>query len=135
MHQWVAWGFYTVQVYAQDSSNVTSEMYETVMAIDVRYVGNLGYLINTDSTGPYDVFYSNLTRNQTRGQRQQNGIYLIDTNGDGKYDYQYDPFSGKFKEYPETLSPEYTILLVGVVVGILLLVLLGFLAKRKKKKT
>ena len=134
MHQWAEWGFYTVQVYAQDPSNVTSDFAEIVVAIDVQYVGSLGYLINTDSMGPFDVFYSNLTRNQTSAQRQPNGIYLIDTNGDGKYDYQYDPSSGKFREYPETLSPEYTMLLVGLGVVIVLLVLLGLLAKRKRTK-
>jgi PKD repeat protein len=134
LHQWAAWGFYTVQVYAQDPSNVTSGVYEIVVAIDVRYVGSLGYLINTDSIGQFDVFYSNLTRNQTSVQRQPTGVYLIDTNGDGKYDYQYDPSSSSFREYPETLGPEYTMLLVGLGAVIVLLVLLGFLVKRKRTK-
>jgi len=134
LHQWAAWGFYTVQVYAQDPSNVTSAVYEIVVAIDVRYVGNLGYLINTDSIGPFDVFYSNLTRNQTSVQRQPTGVYLIDTNGDGKYDYQYEPSSSAFREYPEKLGNEYTMLLVGLGVVILLLVLLGLFAKRKRTK-
>jgi hypothetical protein len=59
---------------------------------------------------------------------------LIDTNGDGKYDYQYDPSSGAFREYPETLGTEYTMLLVGLGVVIVLLVLLGLLVKRKRTK-
>lgn len=134
LHQWAAWGFYTVQAYAQDPSNVTSEVAEIVVAIDVQYVGNLGYLINTDSIGQFDVFYSNMTQNQTTVQRQPTGVYLIDTNGDGKYDYQYDPSSGALREYPETLGTEYTMLLVGLGVVILLLVLLGLLVKRRRTK-
>jgi hypothetical protein len=47
-HQWTTWGFYKIQASAQDQNNETSEMYETTIAIDVRYVGTLGYLINTD---------------------------------------------------------------------------------------
>ncbi len=134
-HQWAAWGFYTVRVYAKDPSNLTSEVNETVIAIDVRYVGNLGYLINTDGTDQYDAFYSNSTGKQTSTQRQQNGIYLIDTKGDGSFDYQYDPSLNEIKGYTKTLGPEYTMLIVGLIVVILLLLLIWFFARRKKNKT
>jgi PKD repeat protein len=133
-HQWSTWGFYTVQVYAQDPSNVTSDASTILVAIDVQYVGSLGYLINTDGIGPYDAFYSNLTGNQTSAQREKTGIYLIDTNGDGSYDYQYDPSSGSYRPYPETLEPPYMILLVGVIVVILILLLIGFFVRRRGTK-
>lgn len=134
-HQWTTWGIYKIQVYAQDPSNVTSEMYETVIAIDVRYVGNLGYLINTDGKDPYDSFYSNTTKKQTTIRQQDNGQYLIDTNGDGSFDYQYNPSTNKFTTDAEAMNPLYTILIVGVIVAILLLLLVWFLARRKKNKT
>ena len=133
-HQWSAWGFYTIQAHAQDTSNVTSDVSEIMIAIDVQYVGNQGYLINTDSVGPFDAFYSNQTQSQTGAQRQQTGVYLIDTNGDGKYDYQYDPSSATSRAYPEALAPEYTMLLVGVGVVILVLLIVGFLVNRRWKK-
>jgi LPXTG-motif cell wall-anchored protein len=138
-HQWTTWGFYTIQVYAQDNStsneNKTSNVSELKVTIDAQYVGSLGYLINTDGIGPFDAFHSNLTGTQTAAQRQQTGIYLIDTNGDGKNDQQFDPSTNSLRPYPEGLSPSYTMLLVGLGVVILLLLLLGFLVRRRQKKT
>jgi hypothetical protein len=134
LHAWNVWGFYTIQVYAQDPSNVSSDTTEVRIAIGVRYVGSLGYLINTDGSGPFDVFYSNLTQNQTTVQQQQTGVYLIDTTGDGSFDYQYDPLSGSFKEYPGQLGSEYMMLLVGMGVVIVLLLLVSLLWNRRRKK-
>ena len=138
-HQYATWGFYTIQVYAQDNStddkNNTSNVSEMKVAIDVQYVGSLGYLINTDSVGPFDAFHSNLTGTQTGAQRQKTGVYLIDTNGDGKNEYQFDPSTKTFREYNEGLSPFYTMLLIGLGVVILILLLLGFLVRRRQKKT
>jgi len=86
LHQWSAAGFYTVRISARDPSNATSEGYEMVVSIDVMYVRSLGYLINVDGAGPYDMFYSNQTGRQTRVQREQTDVYSIDVNGDGKFD-------------------------------------------------
>jgi PKD repeat protein len=133
MHQWATWGFYAVQVSAQDINNLTSEIYEAVIAIDVRYVGKLGYLINTDSTGSYDAFYSNSTKKQSNVQ-QQNGIYSIDANNDGSFDYQYDPSKNTIQPIQGPLGSIYPILIVGVIIAILLLLLLWLLARRKKNK-
>ena len=133
-HQWAAWGFYSIRVYAKDPGNLTSEMNEKVMAIDVRYVGNLGYLISTGSTDQYDAFYSNSTGKQTSTQRQQNGVYLIDTKGNGNFDYQYDPSLNEIKAY-SALGLEYMMLIAGVIVVILLLLLIWFFMRRRKNKT
>jgi hypothetical protein len=134
MHQWSAAGVYTVRIYAQDPSNASSEVYGMIVLIDVRYVGSLGYLINSDGAGPFDMFYSNETGKQTRVQGEQTGMYSIDTNGDGSFDYQYDMRSGVLSKYPEQLSPEYMMLLVGMGMVILLVILLFFLVKWRKKK-
>jgi len=134
MHQWGAAGLYTVRIYAQDPSNASSEVSEMIVLIDVRYVGSLGYLINSDGTGPFDMFYSNETGKQTRVQGEQTGVYSIDTNGDGNFDYQYDMRSGVLSKYPEQLSPEYMMLLVGMGMVILLVILLFLLVKWRKKK-
>jgi hypothetical protein len=84
--------------------------------------------------GPFDAFYSNLTGNQTLVQSQQNGGYLIDTNGDGSFDYQYNADSDELQSYPETLGFEYTMLLVGMILVILLLIFVSLYGKRKKAK-
>jgi len=134
LHQWNSLGFYTVRVSAQDPSNATSEMYEVRMSIDVRYVGNLGYLINTDGVGPFDMFYSNETRNQTAVNQQNSGEYLIDTNGDGSFDHVYNIQSGNVQAYSGTLGSIYIMLLVGFIIVILLIVLVAIIVKRKKGK-
>ncbi|MBE3136375.1 MAG: PKD domain-containing protein [Thermoplasmata archaeon] len=134
LHQWNSLGFYTVRVSAQDPSNATSEMYEVRISIDVRYVGNLGYLINTDGVGPFDMFYSNETRNQTAVNQQNSGEYLIDTNGDGSFDHVYNIQSGALQTYSGTLGSIYIMLLVGFIIGILLIVLVAIIVKRKKGK-
>jgi hypothetical protein len=135
LHQWNSLGFYTVQVSAQDPSNATSEVYEVVVSIDVRYVGSLGYLINTDGVGPFDMFYSNQTGNITVVQQLQSGEYLIDTNGDGKADFQYNPSSGLIQAYQEGLALEYMMLLVGMVIVVILVLLLAYFGKWKKGKS
>ena len=135
LHQWSSLGFYTVRVSAQDSSNATSEMYEVRVLIDVRYVGSLGYLINTDGIGPFDMFYSNQTGNITIVQQLQSGEYLLDTNGDGTADFQYNPSSGSLQAYPVKLGSEYMMLLVGMVIVIVFIILLAFFVKRKKRKS
>jgi len=135
LHQWSSLGFYTVQVYAQDPFNATSEMSEVVVSIDVRYVGSLGYLINTDGVGPFDMFYSNQTGNMTVVQRLQTGEYLIDTNGDGINEYQFNPSSSSLQAYSQKLGSEYMMLLVGMIIAIILIALLAYFGKRKKGKS
>jgi PKD repeat protein len=135
LHRWNTWGFYTIQSHAEDDyENAASNISSIVVAVDVQYVGDLGYLIDTDSNGLYDAFYSNSTGTQTTVQRQQTGTYLIDTNGDGQFDYLYDPSTGTSREYPEALSPSYTMLLIGVGVAVIVLLLIGFLMRRRWKK-
>jgi LPXTG-motif cell wall-anchored protein len=133
-HHWTTYGFYTISVSAQDALDATSNITKMMITVDVEYIGSLGYLINTDGSGPYDTFYSNQTKDQEKAQRQQTGIYLIDANGDGNYDYQYNPTSKTYRQYPETLSPNYTMLLIGLGVVILLLLLIGYLVRRRKNK-
>jgi len=135
MHQWNATGFYWVRVYARDPSNATSEPSEMRVAIDVLYVENLGYLINVDGVGPFDLFYSNKTGKLTRVQFEQNGVYSIDSNGSGTFNYQYDVQSGVLSKYPERLELQYTMLLVGMGIVILFIVLISFFGRRKKGKT
>jgi len=135
LHRWNAWGFYTIQAYAEDDyENASSDISTLVVAVDVRHVGTHGYLIDTDSNGEYDAFFSNSTSAQTTAQRQQTGVYLIDTNGDDQFDLQYDPSTSAFREYPEALAPSYTMLLLGLVVVILVVLIIGYVMRRRWKK-
>jgi len=131
LHHWNSFGFYTIQVSAQDSSNATSDKYSMRVAIDVLYVQHLGYLINVDGVGPFDMFFSNKTGNLTRVQVEKNGVYSIDSNGTGAFNYQYDVQSNTLSKYPEQLEPQYTMLLVGMGVVILFIILIAFFGRRK----
>jgi hypothetical protein len=134
-HHWTTWGFYTIQAYAEDDyANARSNISTLAVAVDVLYVGTIGYLIDSDSNGEYDSFFSNSTQSQTSAQRQQTGIYLIDTNGDDKFDLQYDPSTNTYRAYPETLGTDYTLLLVGLVVVIVIVLVLGFILRRRMRK-
>jgi hypothetical protein len=134
-HDWTQWGFYTIQAYAEDSwENASSGISSLTVAVDVKYVGTYGYLIDTDSNGEYDSFYSNSTQTQNSVEHQPTGVYLIDTNGDGKADLQYDPSTNESRSYPEGLDPTYTMLLVGLIVVIVIVVLIGVIMRRRMKK-
>jgi hypothetical protein len=128
-HHWGVLGFYSVRAYAVDPSNATSEEFEFVMAIDVQYVGNLGYLINTDSYGPFDVFYSNQTGETSAVKVLGSGNYLIDINGT---EYEYNSLSGTLQVYskPLGLDARYLMLIIGLAVIIILVLILAFLGKR-----
>jgi hypothetical protein len=131
-HRWRTYGFYLVDVSAKDSLNASSAVTHVRIAIDVQYVGSLGYLINVDGVGPYDRFYSNLTGNTTTVQLQNGDEYLIDTNGDGSFDVLFNSASSAYRAYPETLGTIYIMLLVGVVIVILLIGIVAFVMTRKK---
>jgi hypothetical protein len=131
MHKWKKAGFYTIHVYAQDPHNATSEVKELIVSIDVLYVQNLGYLINSDGTGSYDLFYSNQTGKHTRVQEEQTGVYAIDVNGDGIFDYLFDVNTGELRKYPEKFVFDDFILLATLGIVIFFMALLRFFGSRK----
>lgn len=134
-HRWTSWGYFVIQAYAEDDfENASSTISSLTVAVDVLYVGTQGYLIDTDSDEVYDEFFSNSTGIQTAVQRQPTGIYLIDRNGDGESDYQFDQATGSNREYPEALSPTYTMLLVGLAVVVLAVLIIGLIMRLRFKK-
>jgi hypothetical protein len=68
-------------------------------------------------------------------QQLQSGEYLLDTNGDGTADFQYNPSSGSLQAYPVKLGSEYMMLLVGMVIVIVFIILLAFFGKWRKGKS
>lgn len=121
-HQWNAPGFYFVQAYSQDPDKNASGIYQITVTIDVKYVQNLGYLIDSNGDGTYDRFHSNETGVETTVNHQTNGAYLIDTDGDGKWNIEYDPKSGQTQDYREQPILQYAlIVLVALIIAFLLL--------------
>ena len=131
-HQWDTKGFYTMRIYAQDQNNAMSEIYEIVISIDVHYVGDLGYLIDSNSDGIFDSFQSNTTGGETKVSRQANGNYLIDTDGDGIWDIVYDPVIRQYQVYHETPMLDYLLFVILVTAFVLILYFGG---KKKRSRT
>ena len=139
-HSWAAAGRYTITVKAFDN-RTESGATTFIVLIDAIYVGNLGYLIDTDGDGDYDSFYSNVTGTETQ-VGTSNGNYLLDTNGDGNPDYQYNPFTNETIKLSEGASSSEgilngtTLIAIGIVLAAIILLIVFFvLAKNKKGKT
>jgi len=141
-HTWTAAGIYSMWVEAFDNESASSGKTNLTILIDAIYVKDIGYLIDENSNGTYDVFRSNKTNNETTVQKQNNETYLIDSNGDTKWDYIYDQKTGTLTSYAagEETSGEtnpnnavWYALTMGTILGVILLFVI-YLATRMKQK-
>jgi len=134
-HNWSTWGVYTISVNAYDNDTHSGST-EYVVLIDVLYVKNIGYLIDTDSNGTYDSFYSNETLEQTSVEKLANGSYLINSDIDAEWDYIYEPETDTLTPYlSDEDKPDNTIyymLGLGIILAILLLLGIYYFTKKKK---
>ncbi len=111
-HRWTTPGAYKIKAYTSDNKTESPYTYHTIL-IDIKYIGNLGYLINQTGNNDYEKFYSNITMKETNVQKQINGIYLIDNNGDGNWDYTFDEKKGLTTyQQPKTQTPGYELILI-----------------------
>lgn len=102
---------------------------ETTNQSSILYVSDLGYLIDLTSDGIYELFYSNVTGNQTLTQQQNDGTYLIDANGDGTNDYTFNVTTQVITE----LHAQTNKGIPGFEFIIVLLVFLIFVIARRRK--
>ena len=119
-HLWETYGFYTLQVYTQDQNNAISEISQMNIAIDVQYVGTLGYLIDSNGDGIFDLFHSNTTSIETTVKNLDNGDYLIDTDNDGDWDIIYNPTTRQYQEYHTIPIMEYLLFILLIIAFLLL---------------
>jgi len=91
-HSWDSPGLYVVNVNVKDSQNSFSDTTELNVLINAKFIGLLGYIIDSDNDGIYDQFYSNSTGEIANIERFD--IYLIDIDNDGTYDYRYNTSNG-----------------------------------------
>lgn len=133
-HQWITRGFYTIHAYTQDHNNATSPITQIILAIDVHYVGAYGYLIDTNSDGIYEMFYSNSTHQENRVKHLENGDYLIDIDNDGTWDIVYNPNNNQYISYTESPLLQY-LLIVLLIIAILLMFFILRIKKQTRKLT
>ncbi|MFO7676928.1 MAG: PKD domain-containing protein [Thermoplasmatota archaeon] len=134
-HTWTSAGKYHMTITAFDNQTL-SEPTHHIVYIDAEEVGDIGYLIDEDGDGVYDILYSYEIEDTTPVEEQDDGTYLLDVDGDGKWDYIYDPITKTLSEYIEDPEEQpLNVLLYGILILIiLLLIFLILLAKRKKPK-
>ncbi len=135
-HSWAAAGRYILEVYAYDNSAPSETTMKTVF-IDTLAVDDIGYLIDTNGDGIYDLFHNDTTGNETVVQ-QQDGNYLIDTNGDGVFDKTFNPDTGGLTDYnqgaPSSAGDNTAnTIFLGIIIFIIVLLLIMFAITRKKK--
>jgi PKD repeat protein len=124
-HSWTAAGRYTITVTANDSQNMSSS--ETTVYINTKPITDIGYLIDNDSDGIYDAFYSDVSKKVTAVQ-VKNGNYSIDVDGNGIWDYTFNVVNGQTSSYQvQDKTPGFEF--VFVIGAIALLMVL----KRKRK--
>ena len=137
-HAWAKPGIYTVSVIAQDGHS-SSESSTFTMLIDVKYVGDIGYIIDSDGDGVYDSFYNYRTDSLTGFKILGDGAYLIDETADGQWDYIYNPSAESLSAYVEpekdSAAPIIPILTPGILIALFLLflVVLVFIRYRNKQ--
>jgi len=131
-HDWTTYGIYEIDVYAEDESNARSETKTLTIYIDVHPIDDEieGYLLDENSDGTFDRFLNYATENETIVQKQNDGTYLIDADGDGNWDYIYDIETDTLTKYEQ----DYTSICLLGLLALILLILLLILAKRDKDK-
>jgi parallel beta-helix repeat protein len=98
-HNWTVGGIYIVTVYTIDENNATSDTQPLKVLIDAHYCGSIGYLIDKNGNGTYDVFYRETTGKET--ETEKNGDkYYIDINNDEEWDYIYNFTTNRISNYP-----------------------------------
>jgi hypothetical protein len=128
-HSWSLAGKYTLEVRVSD--NETSSVNEITVLIDAINVGTLGYLTDDDGDEIYDAFYLNVMENKRNVSRQDNGTYLIDVDGDGKWDHLFDPVSGELSEYEEKQEEgDFPWLYLGI--GLFIIFIIGLFYRRRR---
>jgi hypothetical protein len=134
-HTWTSAGRFVISVKASDNKTESGSTTVAIL-IDAQYVDDLGYLIDTNGDGIYDMFYSNSTGLTTPVERQDDGTYLINSDNDSDWDYVYDPQTKQNAIYPgeESNGPLSPLMILGAILGIIIvLFLLIFVVTRKKK--
>jgi hypothetical protein len=109
-----------------------------VVLIDVMWVKDIGYLIDTDSDGvTYEVFFSNETESQTDPILLDNGSYKINSDSDDDADWIFDPQTDDLTPYAEPSEPmeaeDYTLWYALILIVIIILVIIGAAVGRKPK--
>jgi PKD repeat protein len=118
-HSWTAAGRYNITLTVSDNQSTSSS--KITVYIDATQISEIGYLLDNNSDGRYDAFYSEELQ-QTLAIQVKDGSYNIDNNGDKKWDYTYNAAKGLsiYKQPEDTPGFELVFVLSAIAVSILL---------------
>ncbi len=142
-HTWATYGIYHIWVEAIDDyengNGTPSGKTFLKVLIDVHEVKDIGYLIDDNSNGTYDRFYSNETGEITDVELQEDGSYLINSDTDDSWDYVYELPPDLLTEYgeekDEPVEDDMIWYLLGLgILLVLIILILVFLATKNKGK-
>jgi len=144
-HNWTTSGVYMITIYTEDENNALSGTTEMTVFIDmnVQFIDDAiqGYLLDTGNDGIYDIFHNNATGNETTVELQNNGNYLIDSDGDVLWDYEYNPETNTLTlhipvdEEKKDIAPWYVWVALIVIAAIGVTGFVYFIRRTKNKKT
>jgi len=143
-HSWTYPGIFAIKAYAIDEKDVFSFDSELILLIDTIYCEDIGYITDYTGDGIYDLFHSNITLEETPVELIE-GLYLIDFDNNGKYDYQFDTTTlvhNIYTQIEETKEQEadwqqminpYLIMIIVLTIFFIIIFLFSRKTKQKKK--
>lgn len=135
-HKWSTAGRYTINV--KSSDNMTKSVTTTlIILIDALDLGDIGYLIDENSDGIYEIFHSNAIGKKTKVETLSNSKYLINSDGYGTWDYEYNTITNElnfyYKETVEEPVEFYLAIYVLLIVSIFIIFIFFILGKTRKR--
>lgn len=128
-HSWASAGIYDLVVTASDNQTTSGETRLRVL-IDAQMVNGIGYILDIDCDGIFDVFKNDTTLINSSIELK-NGDYLIDIDGDNKWDYNYDETTGKTSLYVlDTIVEIPWSVIAMILVALFVILLVIYLFKR-----
>jgi len=136
-HQWSQPGPYMISVKTSDNETESSTTSHKIY-ISIEYVSDIGYLLDENGDGVFDAFFDNDTSSTSITLESEDGIYLIDADNNGNWDYEFDVTSQALMSYETKKTNQqdnsvFSMLVIGVIIAIILLVILGLVLKKMKK--
>jgi LPXTG-motif cell wall-anchored protein len=131
-HSWSSPGKYVVTVIATDNITFSDQATLTVF-IDVHFVSTLGFLLDNNSDSVYDVFFINATGVFTSVQNLANGSVRIDSDGDGVWNYNYNPKTGALSVISGVAATGENQYIFFIIIGIAIVVVVGVVYWYKKR--
>lgn len=130
-HTYIASGRYRLILTVSDIAGLQDQKKISVYvdSINLSYQNTtLGYLVDDDSDGVYDSYYSD-DDIKKKLEISKEGVYLLDVDSDGKSDYLYDSAQATLKPYQqqEEQPPFFVIFSLPLILFLIVL----FFRKRK----